>query len=172
LIAAVATFLATTDARGGPLRTFGAARAVAADGTGLPPAWNRFLSAPDAWSYWSPPFTLDVRRTIWGILNGDPAAIAVNPMIDYLEWRRDLNPARFDRYHPFLGPRLGRLVPPVVLAPLTGVPTDPVVEPPITPLAPLTIPPLSVPEPSGLLLIGLVSAVGLWRRSRTTPRPK
>jgi hypothetical protein len=102
-----------------------------------------------------------IRRT----LAADAETIAASPMIDYLAWRRDLNPTRFDRFHPLLGPRIAQLLTPP-LTPVTGVPTTPDVEPPITPLAPLTADPPSVPEPTGLMLIGLVSAWGLWRRAR------
>jgi len=59
-----------------------------------------------------------------------------------------------------------------VLAPLTGLPPTPDVEPPIGPLAPLTTDPPPVPEPSGLMLIGVISAWGVWRRSRDRSRIK
>ena len=169
--------LTTVDAQAAPIRARIALRASALAEPTLPPAWNRFLSAPDAWPMSrTPPFSPSVRGVIWQVLNGDPSLASVNPMIDYLVWRRDLNPFRFDRYHPYLGPRLGQLltpsVTPPVLAPLTGVPVAPVVEPPITPLAPLTIPPQTVPEPNSIVMITLVSALGLWRRSRTAARSK
>lgn len=131
----------------------------------FPPSWNQFLAAPQLWTYPSPPFTMMVRRSILQILNGDATTAAATPMIEYLVWRRDLNPTRFDYYHPYLGPRLSQL-----LAPPQDVPITPLVEPPITPLAPLTTNPPSVPEPNGLMLIGLISAVGLWRRYRDASR--
>ncbi|APW60264.1 PEP-CTERM sorting domain-containing protein [Paludisphaera borealis] len=175
---AVGLALSAADAQATPLRTFGAMRgsqellqASAVVTPTLPNAWNLFLSTgPEVWATsQSPAFTIPVRRSIFQILNGDPASIAANPMIDYLIWRRDLNPLRFDRYHPYLG----RLLAPLTLDPPTSVPVAPEVEPPITPLAPLETLPPSVPEPSSLLLIGLVSAWGLLRRrSRTTPAPK
>jgi PEP-CTERM motif len=170
-LAALAASLAlsATDAQAAPLRSYAMMRtsgnlvqANASVYPTFPMAWNSFLSlGPNVWAAtsWTPPFTLAVRRSIWQILNtGDPATIASNPMIDYLLWRRDLNPTRFDHYHPFLGPQLGQLEPP------TNVPVTPEEKPPIT-TAPQEVPP-PVPEPNGLLLIGLVSAWGLWRRRR------
>jgi hypothetical protein len=177
LVAASLAFSASL-AQAAPLRTFAPLRASqelfqagAVTTPTLPAAWNLFLSTgPEVWATsQSPAFTISVRRSIFQILNGDPATIAANPMVDYLIWRRDLNPFRFDRYHPYLGQRLA----PLTLDPPTSVPVAPEVEPPITPLAPLEVTPPSVPEPSSLILIGLVSAWGiLRRRSRTGPRAK
>lgn len=169
--------LTTVDAQAAPIRARIALGTSALADPTFPPLWNRFLSAPDAWpTSRTPPFSPLVRAAIWQILNSDPTSAAINPMIDYLIWRRELNPFRFDRYHPYLGPRLGQLltpsVVPPILAPLTGVPVAPVVEPPITPLAPLTVQPQTVPEPNSVVLITLVSALGLWRRSRTVARSK
>ncbi len=171
--------MTTVEAQASPIRARFAFRASARAEPSFPPGWNQFLSAPELWpSSRTPPFSPLVRNAIWRILDGDPSSAAVNPMIDYLIWRRDLNPFRFDRYHPYLGPRLAQLltpsadpvVTPPTLAPLTAVPVAPIapiVDPPIMPLAPL-----GVPEPSSVILIALVSALGLWRRSRTAVRSR
>ena len=87
-------------------------------------------------------------------------------MIDYLVWRRDLNPFRFDHYHPYLGPRLAQLLTPP-LDPPTNVPVAPEVEAADHAARASGDSPPSVPEPNSLILIGLVSAWGLWKRSRT-----
>ncbi len=133
----------------------------------LPASWNAFLSlGAEGWAMSRPPaFSIPVRLAVWQILDGDPAVAATNPMIDYLIWRRDLNTARFDRYHPFLGPRLPQLlVPP--LKPPTEVPPGPEEVPPLTPPPPLNIPD-PVPEPNGLVVATLIAACGLWWRRKS-----
>jgi hypothetical protein len=87
---------------------------------------------------------------------GDGSA---SPMIDYLLWRRSLNPQRFDFFHPRLGPSLGNHAdPPVTVSvPQNLVPTTPTT-PPLIPAVPQTIEP-NVPEPS-TFVIGLL--MGVW----------
>lgn len=70
--------------------------------------------------------------------------------VDYLRWRRSLNPARFDFYHPRIGLVL-RNEPPVV-------PIQPD-EPPVRPQTQRPPAPPQVPEPSSaLVVVGLFGA--------------
>ena len=91
-----------------------------------------------------PPITLQIKEEIaQALTSSDPAT---NVFVQYLEWRRDLDPARFDRWHPIEGPILARVTP------STATP-DPVINP-----QPQTIPP-AVPEPGSLTLsLALVGA--------------
>ena len=90
----------------------------------------------------------------------------------YLHQRRNINPTRFDRYHPALGALLaeddllragdgcvlGELIVPPVVQPPAGTPSP---EPPFTDGNPL--PPRMVPEPASLALalLGFGSLAGL-----------
>ena len=130
---------------------------------GLSPAWNAFLGlGPDGWAArQAPSFTVPTRLAVWRMLEAASHSTSLDPMLEYLMWRRDLNSARFDRNHPFLGPRLGQLLrPPSPLVPPIDVPEVP----PITPPPSLVAPDNPVPEPGGLLIAALASAWGLWRR--------
>lgn len=154
--------------RGGALRGRLAAQEMtsANAATSLPGRWNSFLAAGETtWaSRQSPPFTLPVRLALLSLINGDPTVAAASPLVEYFVWRRNLNPARFDRYHPFLGPRL-----PQGFTPPTPTITPPVV--PDTPDPPITPPnhsiPPTVPEPPAILVIlaGVAGALALRRRS-------
>jgi len=85
-------------------------------------------------------------------------------------WRRSLNPARFDRWHPIEGPIIGGINPqPQTLPPPTNPPpTNPPVNPPTNPPTnPPDNPPLppGVPEPGSMAVaLGLIGAGWLWRR--------
>lgn len=94
---------------------------------------------------------------------GAVAVAAVEPesaFLAYLRWRRNLNPARFDRYHPNLATILED--PPVVVPPITpgNVPNpNPNPRPNPNPQVP------QVPEPSSILVLGgLFAGAALWRR--------
>jgi hypothetical protein len=78
--------------------------------------------------------------------------------VDYLRWRRSLNPARFDVNHPNLA-RLFRFEP---LPPLT--PPTPV-EPTVRPRTQQPLPP-QVPEPSSALIAVALFGAGWWARRR------
>lgn len=77
-------------------------------------SWVNFLSGgPGVWSQvHAPPLTSHVRQLIaQELLSPDPTS---SPTVSYLEWRRNLNPARFDHWHPHLGPTLQSLLPPAI----------------------------------------------------------
>jgi hypothetical protein len=97
--------------------------------------------------------------------------------IDYLNWRRGLNTARFDMNHPFIGPilerdRIVRNQVPIPLPPIVpNIPTLPPVTPTIPP-GPITgggkpSPQVPIPEPSTLAIwfaLGLGGVFALHRR--------
>jgi len=107
-----------------------------------------------------------------------------NPYWRYMNFRRNINPARFDFYHATLGAlihennrlRLGTVSVPQELIP----PTLPIATLPITPGIPSPVPPVGggpgvrlVPEPGSIALL-LIGAAGLAlpmavRRWRTRP---
>jgi hypothetical protein len=156
--------------RGGP-RLRGAAQRLGASNVAAPNAWASFLAGGEsAWAYRpSPPFTTAVRQAVLRLINGDPSIAASSPLIEYMVWRRNLDVARFDYYHPFVGPRLPQgLTPPVpqVVPPLPPptIPEIPV-DPPLLPPVPSVVPPV-VPEPSAFLVIALGAAGAMAMRRR------
>jgi hypothetical protein len=126
------------------------------------PAWSRFLAGgPSLW---------EVRRApaipshlVLAVQNG---LLVPTPFVDYLLWRRTLDPTRFDRYHPRIGPELSRLSPSIAL---TNPPfTRPVPVPLV--LAPTPSNPqaqLGTPEPGSFaVLLVLAGAFGAYQRRR------
>ena len=76
-------------------------------------AWTKFLAeGTPTWSTThAPAFTPAIESTIWQVLKTDTEAQSIaNPMIDYLEWRRSLDPTRFTDNHPNLSPALAQLL--------------------------------------------------------------
>lgn len=165
--------IATVEAsamRGGPPRGGLAAQGFSAFDAApvIPPRWASFLAGGQStWAaFQSPPFTLPVRLALLSLIQGDPAVAAASPLVGYFVWRRNLNPTRFDRYHPFLGPQLPQgFIPPVPIVPPTvpDVPVDPPLNPPVP-----SIPP-TVPEPPAVLVIALGVAGALIIRRRSLP---
>ena len=140
-------------------------------------AWTHFLAAGETtWSTrHAPAFTPAINSTIWQVLNTDTQAQSLaNPMIDYLLWRRSLDPQRFTANHPNLSPALAQLlntpslpagVPPPTYTPVpqSTVAPQTVSGPPSPTAVPDALPP-AVPEPSSLLLAATMTGVGLlWR---------
>ena len=142
-------------------------------------AWTDFLAkGTQTWTRThAPPFSPTIRSTIWQVLRTDTQAQSIaNPMIDYLEWRRSLDPTRFTNFHPRLSPELAQLLNTPSLPLPTGVPPPtftPVPETapqalsnPATPSAAQALTPPPVPEPSSLLLAASMTGWGIWWRHR------
>jgi hypothetical protein len=133
-------------------------------------AWTNFLAGgPQTWATTpAPAFTPAIESTISQVLNTDTAAQALsNPMIAYLEWRRNLDPTRFTSYHPNLSSALAQLLSsPSLPTPTNVAPTNvaPPTSTPATPTAPQTVSPPTVPEPSSLLLAAAMTGWGIWWR--------
>jgi hypothetical protein len=88
--------------------------------------WQKFLDGGAAhWQKADPPkIDLHIRELMDKALHGPHAASTRN--VQYLEWRRALNPARFDHWHPKMGPMLQKLIPPPSTShPSTGTVTQP-----------------------------------------------
>jgi hypothetical protein len=84
------------------------------------------------------------------------------PLVAYLKWRRALNPARFDRNHLVLGPRLAA---DDIVRSLTE---EPIIPPPVVEVPEVVRPPSSggeVPEPGSLVVaLGMIGAGVAWGR--------
>ncbi len=147
--------------------------------------WTKFLAkGTETWSTThAPPFTPAVESTIWQVLKTDSQAQSLsNPMIQYLEWRRSLDPTRFTSYHPNLSPALAQLlsspslpagVPPPTYTPVPQVSPQTVSEPsgtPATSSGAQTVSPPAVPEPNSLLLATTMTGIAIWWRRRLARR--
>ena len=146
-------------------------------------AWTKFLAeGTQTWSTThAPAFTPAIESTIWQVLKTDTEAQSIaNPMIDYLEWRRSLDPTRFTSYHPNLSPALAQLlsspslpanVPPPTYTPVPETTTAPqVLSSPATPSGAQSVSPPTVPEPNSLLLAAAMTGWGIWWRRRIAQR--
>jgi hypothetical protein len=143
-------------------------------------AWDRYLTAgPQIWTRSkAPSFTPAVRGAIWDAVRNDSQAQSLaNPMIDYLLWRRSLNPMRFSIFHPQLSPALAQLLSPppvpVTIPPPVFTPVPPpsdtapqTVTPPLVPPVSQDVTPPAVPEPSSIILAAGMLGWGLWWRRR------
>jgi hypothetical protein len=118
-------------------------------------------------------------------VNIPPALRAIRPLADgqmpnvafvqYLQWRRSLNPARFDRNHPCMGPMLARdqvirrTVVPAVTPPKPICPTPTKPKPTVRPSV---VRPPQVPEPPSAAVLGLLFGAAMyarhWRRRHQT----
>src|SRR4051794_17608907 len=88
--------------------------------------WQKFLDGGAAhWTKADPPnIDLHIRVLMDKALKSPHAAS--NRNVQYLEWRRSLNPARFDHWHPKMGPMLQALIPPASSShPSTGTVSQP-----------------------------------------------
>ena len=101
-------------------------------------------------------------------------------LLGYLERRRRLNPERFDRNHPRIGPLLApqAVSPPVVVPPPIPTPTllpittaNPIQVPTLTPIGtPRALLEQTVPEPSTVVMTLALAGWGVWWR-RSLQRP-
>ncbi len=87
-------------------------------------------------------------------------------MIEFLLWKQSLDPVRFDRFHPKIGPAIDKLVkttptPSNVLSPPTTTPSSP---PPSE--GQVLAPSAATPEPSTWLVAMGMTGWALWRRRR------
>ncbi len=137
----------------------------------LGPAWQKFLSGgPTLWAFEKPPrFPSNL------LLTTDNGVVVATPFVDYLEWRRSLNPARFDHYHPRIANALAQfLTPPTPITTLTATPTA--ASPTGTPRSATqgdttTMPQTTqfqntVPEPGAFAATFTLFGLGLWWRAR------
>lgn len=142
--------------------------------------WERYYQAALRYHWTNVRVPLVVVRSL---RPGADGLLPRSSLVEYLEWRHGLNPARFDRYHPFLGPLLERdswlrsLIPPTTLTVVpptrqTGIDSlviPPPTSPPDTQSPELLIPPPQVPEPAtlwiGLALAGIAARYRAGRRA-------
>ena len=120
----------------------------------LGPAWAQFLAGGiPLWSVEpSPPIPEGL------ILPKENGVLVPTPFVEYLAWRRSLDPARFDQYHPIVGPELGQL-PQTITPPPGGTSTGG------------GVPPLNTPEPGSLMIAAMLigAAVSWGRYARRAP---
>ena len=130
----------------------------------LGPAWQRFLAGGAAlWAVVKPPpFPSGL------VLETSNGQVVETPFVTYLQWRRDLDPTRFDHYHPVVGPELAQLTTPAVTT--TTNPTSQTLVPPSsTDPQPQTV----VPEPDAIvvaLALGSAAFGWNWRRGLNRAR--
>jgi hypothetical protein len=97
-----------------------------------------------------------------------------NTWVQYLLWRHDRNPRRFDFYHPALGPALEALPPLKTIQPSSHPKPHPQTggHPGKTPSPGILVPPgPTVPEPNTLTISLALLGAGCWYRWRVGPRP-
>ena len=117
----------------------------------LGPAWARFLAGGvSLWEIARPP------RFPSGLVlpTNSKGTLVDTPFVEYLHWRRSLDPARFDLVHPNIATELGQFVPPTAGGTSTGGGTKP-----------FNPAPQNLPEPATLPIAIVLGGAGLaWRR--------
>jgi PEP-CTERM motif len=136
---------------------------------GLGKGWTNFLQGgPPEWATRPhPEYDFKVKEAIWNIIKTDPGG--ENPMIAFLLWKQSLDPTRFDRYHPAIGPAIDKLVAPQ--APQTSTPSSTTTP---TPTPTSTSPPTesqqlgaaATPEPATWLMTLGMAGWAFWRSRR------
>jgi hypothetical protein len=129
--------------------------------------WSEFLKAgPSVWgTHEHPIWDFTVREAVWKAIKTDPGG--TSPMIEFLLWKQSLDPARFDLYHPKIGPAIDKLV---KTSP-TQVSSPPATTTPTSSTSPsegqtLSPPGTETPEPSTWLVVIGMAGWALWRRRR------
>ncbi len=146
-----------------------AAHAESVAHPGIFRSWPEFLlGGPSVWSTLVyPPVTRDAERAIWHALKSDRAESS--PWVEFLVYKRSLDQARFDHFHPRVAKALERLSVPQAGTLATGSGSTATSTGGGTGAAPVQsqqIGPNPVPEPgSWLIAIGL-AGWGLWWRRR------
>lgn len=197
-----------TSARGEPIECSDDPNYIERDGVKVPKKFGQLLSAgslalilvafdrsADAAN--TPDVILDpaVQSRELRKLESEGIAALTDPFWSYVMERHSVNPARFDRYHPIVGPILERLEreashpagspatppgntapvvptsPPVVTPPVTTPPVTvpPVVTPPVLPsvIPSPFYPPGVVPSPSsGFMALAAAGICAVWARFR------
>lgn len=155
---------------------------ISARGSG---AWARYLGGgPALWArVHDPVVTPGIKAMMFESTRSTDPSLA--PMAQFLIWRRELNPPRFDHWHPFLGPAVARLMnqiasvptvtaqflPPPMIAPPPPIVPIPVPQPqiitppPVIP-PPAIVPPPQTPEPSTWMISVMLIGSGVWWRWR------
>jgi hypothetical protein len=156
--------------------------------------WEEFVAkGPSYWAQVDPPEmssqTSRAMHHLWAkeFKSADPAWY---PEIQYLLWRRALDPVRFDHWHPGMGKALESLLPTLSPGPTTTLGSNPQTEPvgptttssatspatlpnvvPTSAVSPETVAPsagtpspASIPEPGTLTLAMVLCASELFRR--------
>ena len=133
---------------------------VVSNAESLGPAWARFLTGGRAlWEIARPP-----RFPSRLVLPTSLGKLVDTPFVEYLDWRRSLDPTRFDRYHPIVGPELSRFVPTV-----TSVPAASATGGGHRPFNPT---PQNLPEPGTLGIAIVLIGAGLAMRNRSRGRKR
>jgi hypothetical protein len=129
------------------------------DVTSLGPAWEQFLLGGEAlWAVTSPPaFPSGL------VLPTSGGKLIDTPFVDYLEWRRSLDPSRFDLNHPNIASELAQFVPPAVSVP-AGDTTGGGTTHPFKPT------PQNLPEPGTFWIAVTLIGAGLATRVRISVR--
>jgi hypothetical protein len=148
--------------------------------------WDEFVArGPSDWARVHPPTmsaqTSQTMHEVWKheLKSADPASY---PNIQYLLWRRALDPARFDHWHPGLGQALASVLPlPTTTSGSTSPPQQLVSKTSSSASLPNVLPssilpetvtspsgghpsPASIPEPETLTLAAVLFAAELFRR--------
>jgi hypothetical protein len=139
-------------------------------------SWTYFLSGGvHRWATTrAPAFTPAVRSTIWTLLRSDSQSQALgNPMIEYLLWKRSLDPTRFATNHPNLSPVLAGLLrtstlptPPINLSPSTFSAEPQTTNLPQTGASLTQNTPAVIPEPGTLILAISMTGWAVWHRRK------
>jgi hypothetical protein len=134
---------------------------------GIFQSWSQYLAGgPSVWSTLvHPPVTQSVETAIWHALKTDPGDSS--PWIEFLLWKRGLDEARFDHFHPNVARALEKLSPPRTGTPATSpTSSNPESGSSTSPVQSQQLGPNPVPEPASWLMALGLAGWGLWWRRR------